>query len=216
MMKEKIITRDGSITFKDEKTGDHYHSITIGALEEAREKYAKQVRPSDGMVCLDFCFGLGYNTLALFKILKRCEVIAIENDPKIIDAIRDIEVPTEYKDDYDNIKKSIFEKTVDENKRLKLIVSDARDALKNLPDNSFDAVMFDPFAPSKDSDLWTQEVFDEMARIMKKGARLATYSCAGHVREKLKNAGFEVFDGVCLGRRAPSTLAVKRLKTSNF
>jgi tRNA U34 5-methylaminomethyl-2-thiouridine-forming methyltransferase MnmC len=44
---------------------------------------------------------------------------------------------------------------------------------------------------------------------MKKGGKLATYSCARVVRENLVAAGFSVSDGPCVGRRAPGTVAVK-------
>ena len=44
---------------------------------------------------------------------------------------------------------------------------------------------------------------------MIKESILATYSCARIVRDNLKEAGFEVFDGPSVGRRAPSTIAKK-------
>jgi tRNA U34 5-methylaminomethyl-2-thiouridine-forming methyltransferase MnmC len=45
---------------------------------------------------------------------------------------------------------------------------------------------------------------------MKPNSRLATYSCARVVRDNLKNAGFQIFDGPKLWRRGPSTIAVKK------
>ena len=47
---------------------------------------------------------------------------------------------------------------------------------------------------------------------MKSGARLATYSCAGKVRRALTEVGFEVIDGPIVGRRSPSTIAIKKRK----
>jgi tRNA U34 5-methylaminomethyl-2-thiouridine-forming methyltransferase MnmC len=44
---------------------------------------------------------------------------------------------------------------------------------------------------------------------MKEGAKLSTYSYARWIRNNLKNAGFEVLDGPILGRRSPSTIALK-------
>ena len=45
---------------------------------------------------------------------------------------------------------------------------------------------------------------------MKKESKLATYSCAGQVRRNLKEVGFKIKDGPCVGRRAPSTIAIKK------
>jgi len=60
---KKIITKDGSVTFKNESYDETYHS-TSGALEEAFEKFAKPCNLKDGMNVLDICFGIGYNSLA--------------------------------------------------------------------------------------------------------------------------------------------------------
>ena len=46
---------------------------------------------------------------------------------------------------------------------------------------------------------------------MKKGAILATFSCAGIVRRNLQEVGFEVKDGPVVGRRTPGTTAIKNL-----
>jgi tRNA 5-methylaminomethyl-2-thiouridine biosynthesis bifunctional protein len=54
-----------------------------------------------------------------------------------------------------------------------------------------DALYLDGFSPAKNPDLWSPAVFKSLARMAAEGATLATYSCAGHVRRGLSEAGFE-------------------------
>ena len=56
----------------------------------------------------------------------------------------------------------------------------------------------------------SESALENVSKIVKKGGVLATYSCAKIVRENLIAAGFEVKDGPCVGRRAPSTIAIKK------
>jgi len=44
---------------------------------------------------------------------------------------------------------------------------------------------------------------------MRKGGILTTYSCASIIRKNLREAGFLVKDGPVVGRKAPSTIAIK-------
>ena len=53
-----------------------------------------------------------------------------------------------------------------------------------------DAWFLDGFAPSKNPDMWTDELFACMARLARPGATLATFTAAGFVRRGLQQAGF--------------------------
>ncbi|MFW6311889.1 MAG: tRNA (5-methylaminomethyl-2-thiouridine)(34)-methyltransferase MnmD [Nanoarchaeota archaeon] len=210
---EKLITRDNSVTFVNEEYCESYHSKTVGALEEAMVKYVEPAKIKDGMKILDFCFGLGYNSLAAIYVASDLKIIGLENDLEIVDKIKVIDVPGEFKDKYKIIKKLACDlKYHDKNYDIKLIIDDARNTLKKLIENKemFDAVLFDPFSPKVCPHLWTQDIFDNLAKVMKKKSRLTTYSCATHVREKLKKAGFNVIDGPCFGRKSPSTIGEKK------
>jgi tRNA U34 5-methylaminomethyl-2-thiouridine-forming methyltransferase MnmC len=57
----------------------------------------------------------------------------------------------------------------------------------------FDLVYFDAFAPDKQPELWTTEVFGLIAQITNPGAILVTYSSKGMVRRALIDCGFQVF-----------------------
>lgn len=55
-----------------------------------------------------------------------------------------------------------------------------------------DAWFLDGFAPSRNNDMWSPELLQEVARLCAPGARLATYSVAGAVRRALETCGFGV------------------------
>ena len=55
-----------------------------------------------------------------------------------------------------------------------------------------DAWFLDGFAPSKNPDMWTPELFACMAKMARTGGTLATFTCAGFVRRGLQEAGFSV------------------------
>lgn len=202
---EKVITDDGSITFRNEKYDECYHSKS-GAIEEAFEKFAKPCKIKDGIKILDVCFGMGYNTLAAIS-LADVEVVGLENDKKILEEIENIEVDKKLKENYEKIKQAAKNLQYNCDKiKIKIILGDARETIKAI-NEKFDVVFLDPFSPQKCPELWTYEFFAEIAKRMKNGAVLTTYSYARLVRENLRKAGFRVEDGPIIGRRSPSTLA---------
>jgi tRNA U34 5-methylaminomethyl-2-thiouridine-forming methyltransferase MnmC len=206
-MKE-IKTRDGAVTFLND-IGDTYHSTTIGAIEEAFEKYVKPCEIKENSIILDFCFGLGYNSLAAITLLKRATIIGIDVDPKIIKKISEIEVPKEFEKKYNIIRllaKNL--KYKDDYYDLKLIVGDGKEVIKSL-NKMFDCVLFDPFSPKLVPGLWSYDIFKRLYEIMNINAKITTYSCARKIRENLKKAGFLIKDGPAVGRKSPGTIAVK-------
>jgi tRNA 5-methylaminomethyl-2-thiouridine biosynthesis bifunctional protein len=55
-----------------------------------------------------------------------------------------------------------------------------------------DAFFLDGFAPSKNPDMWSADVFKTLGRMARDGATLATYTAAGQVRRDLVAAGFQM------------------------
>jgi len=209
---QEIITKDSSITFRNEKYGETYHSVS-GALEEAFEKFARPCNLKNGMKVLDICFGLGYNSLAAIS-LANVEIVGLENDITILEKIQSDKIFKNNKnrkiiDNYNKIRIAARNLNYrDEKMKMKIILADARESIKKL-NEKFDVVFLDPFSPKKCPELWTKDFLNNIAKVMKKGSVLATYSCARVVRENLKAYGFVVKDGPCVGRNAPSTLAFK-------
>ena len=199
-----VKTKDNSYTFYNEEYEEWYHSVS-GALEEANEKYVKPLAVHDNQTILDVCFGLGYNSYAAMKVATKLKIIGLENDPEVLKAIQDFKID----DEYEIIKKVAREhKYKDDKYDMTLLIGDATKTIKNVEER-VDLVFFDPFSPKKCPELWTKEFFKDVHATMKKGAKLATYSCARLVRDNMKAFGFEVIDGPKIHRRGPSTIAIK-------
>jgi len=215
-----VKTEDESITLFSDKFKEHYHSLT-GALEEAEKKYIepckiKELAKTGKIVILDFCFGLGYNSLmGIYFALRenpdcKIKIIGLENDKRLFDEIKKIKLNVELEKFYKIIKE--LDKNdfcyKDDKIEITVIIGDARETVKKI-DEEFDAVFFDPFSPKKCPELWTKEVFADVIKLMKKNAVLATYSCAKSVRDNMKKAGLKVEDGPVVKRWAPGTVGFR-------
>ncbi|AXS80243.1 bifunctional tRNA (5-methylaminomethyl-2-thiouridine)(34)-methyltransferase MnmD/FAD-dependent 5-carboxymethylaminomethyl-2-thiouridine(34) oxidoreductase MnmC [Dechloromonas sp. HYN0024] len=74
---------------------------------------------------------------------------------------------------------------------LTLVFGDAATQLRAI-DASVDAFFLDGFSPQKNPELWSPQFCKGLARLTAPGATLATWTVAGHVRQALKDAEFDV------------------------
>lgn len=101
---------------------------------------------------------------------------------------------------------------------LTLLIGDVLEQLPQL-DGQVDAWFLDGFAPAKNPQMWTPELFAELARLSAPGATLGTFTSTGWVRRGLAAAGFkmkrvpgighkwEVLRGELIGLPAPDPAA---------
>nr|WP_318384069.1 bifunctional tRNA (5-methylaminomethyl-2-thiouridine)(34)-methyltransferase MnmD/FAD-dependent 5-carboxymethylaminomethyl-2-thiouridine(34) oxidoreductase MnmC [uncultured Enterobacter sp.] len=68
-------------------------------------------------------------------------------------------------------------------------------------DQRVDAWFLDGFAPAKNPDMWTAELFSAMARLTRPGGTLATFTSAGFVRRGLQDVGFTMRKSKGFGRK---------------
>ncbi len=83
---------------------------------------------------------------------------------------------------------------------LTLLIGDALEQLAQL-DARIDAWFLDGFNPAKNPQMWTPELFAELARLSAPGATLGTFSSAGVVRRALNDAGFQMKRVPGLGKK---------------
>lgn len=91
--------------------------------------------------------------------------------------------------------------------RLILLFGDIADVLPQLQ-AKFDAWHLDGFAPKYNPDMWTENVYAQVAARTKAGGTVASFSSAGHVRRGLAAAGFDVRKVKGFGFKWSSTTAV--------
>ncbi|MET0844884.1 MAG: bifunctional tRNA (5-methylaminomethyl-2-thiouridine)(34)-methyltransferase MnmD/FAD-dependent 5-carboxymethylaminomethyl-2-thiouridine(34) oxidoreductase MnmC [Pseudomonas sp.] len=86
-----------------------------------------------------------------------------------------------------------FQRLVLDNGRvtLTLLIGDALEQLPQL-DAQIDAWFLDGFAPAKNPDMWTAELFAELARLAAPGSTISTFTSTGWVRRLLNAAGFKM------------------------
>ncbi len=202
----KIIeTIDGSHTLKLDNANEHYHS-TNGAINESNHifinsAFAYKCNVAKAINILEVGFGTGLNAyLTIKKNLeenKKVSYIAYEPYPLS-------------KEEYSLLNYAIIEKFSDCNKKFLLLheipfgeeveIESGFKFIKHkekiqdasLPQNMFDIVYFDAFAPNIQPELWELNIFEKLYKSMKSYGVLITYSTKGDVRRSLKKCGFFV------------------------
>ncbi|HKS32648.1 MAG TPA: bifunctional tRNA (5-methylaminomethyl-2-thiouridine)(34)-methyltransferase MnmD/FAD-dependent 5-carboxymethylaminomethyl-2-thiouridine(34) oxidoreductase MnmC [Enterobacteriaceae bacterium] len=80
-------------------------------------------------------------------------------------------------------------------------INELTDRLDDSLNRQVDAWFLDGFAPAKNPDMWTPELFKAMSRLARPGATLATFTSAGFVRRGLQEAGFTMQKRKGFGRK---------------
>lgn len=83
---------------------------------------------------------------------------------------------------------------------LTLLIGDALELFGQL-DAQVDAWFLDGFAPAKNPDMWTPELFAELARLSTASTTLGTFTSTGYVRRRLNDAGFKMKRVPGLGKK---------------
>ena len=159
-------------------------------------------------------FGTGLNFFVTWKLwrensLPGCDLVyhSVERYPLTIEQIaRSISQWPElnpfleqFKDQYISLgDTSKFISLDDGNVSLKILIGDATNTLSSVK-FAADTWFLDGFAPSCNPDMWTPELFHEIARLSKTGTRLATFTAASAVRKGLTEVGFDMKKNVGFG-----------------
>ncbi|MFA5797384.1 MAG: MnmC family methyltransferase [Candidatus Woesearchaeota archaeon] len=225
-------TADGSLSFRNIAFDEMYHTKS-GAREEAFEKHARPIKvwEKENPIIYDVCFGLGYNAAAAIDLIRQngnkslITVYIFENDLEILEQIPTIDVSFDcfvliqnfIKKLIDNYKKNNqinnnqnhYEHFYTrENIKFIMLLGDARKTILEAEEMA-DFVFFDPFSPTHHPEMWELSFIKDVYAKMNVGGKLTTYSYARIVRETFAAAGFKVIAGPIIGRKSPSTIAIK-------
>jgi tRNA 5-methylaminomethyl-2-thiouridine biosynthesis bifunctional protein len=87
--------------------------------------------------------------------------------------------------------------------KLTLIFDHVLPALDRMFQNKYrmDAWFLDGFDPAKNQDMWSQDVFDRVAKLSESGTTAATFTSAGFVRRGLQASGFTMERAKGFGRK---------------
>jgi len=200
-------TYDGSSTLYVPDLDEHYHSMN-GAVQESQHVYieaglsyyinhrfhCKKLNQNEIQI-LEFGFGTGLNALLTADLAERQKIkihyTALEKFPLSEEITNQLNYSDINKYLFQKIHQSDWEKTVSINsyfdlKKINLDFVDFDFSQK------FDIIYYDAFAPDKQPEVWTQELFDNLFSSMNQGGILTTYCAKGNIRRMLQKSGFTV------------------------
>lgn len=183
--------------------------IESNALPRAWQGYESYVIGETG-------FGTGLNFLCAWKLFEetadegaQLHFVSFEKYPMQADEIRDALSVFEgelggyiqrFLNKYPILIPGFHRIAVTERVFLTLLFDDINDAIPEV-DAEVDCWFLDGFTPAKNPEMWTDTVFQNMARLSTPGASFATFTAAGGVKRGLREAGFEVEKKEGFGRK---------------
>ena len=200
---ELITTEDGSHTLHLPDLDETYHSIH-GAIQESNHVFVNaglnywlaQNQQAKSISILEYGFGTGLNALlTAIKIGPTIKVHyhTLEKYPLPKEIIRLLNYGKVLHNEvlFDKIHRVGWDK---EEAILPdfLLWKISTDFSTYNTTRSYDIIYFDAFAPSKQPELWTKEIFNSCYKLLNKGAVLVTYSAKGQLKRDLKSIGFRV------------------------
>ncbi|MBI6852704.1 bifunctional tRNA (5-methylaminomethyl-2-thiouridine)(34)-methyltransferase MnmD/FAD-dependent 5-carboxymethylaminomethyl-2-thiouridine(34) oxidoreductase MnmC [Pseudomonas cichorii] len=194
---------------------DVYFSTESG-LEETRHVFLVQndlrarftaLPAGDRLVIGETGFGTGLNFLCAWQLFQECahpearlHFVSVEKFPlSRADLQRALALWPELAafaepllDQYIAVHEGFQRLVFDEGRvTLTLLIGDALHMLPQL-DGQIDAWFLDGFAPAKNPEMWTPELFAELARLSAPEASIGTFTSTGWVRRALNAAGFKM------------------------
>jgi len=213
-------TADGSFTLFSEDFGEWFHSRE-GAYTEAYTTYVNataltQLAQAKAVSLLDVCYGLGYNTAAALATVQqvnpqcRVHLVGLELDGRVPKQAVDAGLVDRWSSEIQQILAQLaYEGQVNALPlHAELRLGDARQTIQTLANEGFqaDVIFFDPFSPPHCPELWTVDFIRQVARCLRPGGKLATYSCAAAVRAAFLEVGLHIGPMAAAGRCWPGTL----------
>lgn len=203
MTEVKIIkTEDGSHSLYVPSLSEHYHSIH-GAIQESNHVFIESglnysAVKYETIDILEIGMGTGLNVFLTYmencKLKKIISYHALEPNvlsENIISQLNYVEIIGKNSDIFQRIHNSDWNKIIDFGNRFSF--KKYHNSIQNVSlINKYNLIYFDAFAPDKQPELWTLEIFKKIFNYMKSNSILVTYCAKGTVKKILKEAGFVI------------------------
>lgn len=184
-------TSDGSHTIYVPDLNEHYHSVN-GAVQESVHVYIEaglNACALSDISVLEIGFGTGLNALLSLREAKKRGIslryTSIEKYPLAS------ELTDRLNYDVQALHSAPWNEWVAVDPLFSLFKMEADIRCCRLAD-TYDVVYYDAFAPDKQPDVWSQDIFDRIVAAMNPGGVLTTYCAKGEVRRMLQRAGLTV------------------------
>ncbi|MDR2914755.1 MAG: tRNA (5-methylaminomethyl-2-thiouridine)(34)-methyltransferase MnmD, partial [Tannerella sp.] len=198
------ITADGSHTLFVPELNEHYHSVN-GAVQESSHVFINaglKHCTKDRIHIFEVGFGTGLNAFLTLldaqsnnKTIHYTTIEAYPLDKSIVEKLN-------YPQLFSQKDRLIYQQLHDAEwnveveitphfflQKVKVSLLDFDFSLYKAP---FDLIYFDAFAPDKQPEMWTQEIFNHLFEITTNNGILVTYCAKGVVRRMMQAAGYTV------------------------
>ena len=193
-------THDGSKTLYRPDINETYHSIH-GALQESLHVFIKMGLDEfkgQNINILEIGFGTGLNAwLTLLNKPKNQEInyTSLETIPLNKEITNQLNYHLLVKNEnakeaFIKIHNADWNMFIEIEKGFNVNKLEASIQKANLPQNHFDLIYFDAFAPNKQPELWEVPIFEKMYNLLKPNGKLVTYCAKGQVRRNMEIANF--------------------------
>lgn len=206
MLRQPVITKDGSHTVSVPEMNVTYHSLH-GAIQESLHvfieaglKYWLSNFNHGDIHIFEMGFGTGLNALLTYIEAEKRNIpvhyTAVELFPLQPEEIKSLNYCEQLKRPdlvpvFERLHDSEWEKEINMSSFFKL--QKVKTNLANFSSNQhFNVIYFDAFAPTAQPDLWTKEIFQKLNSMLYPGGLLTTYCSKGEVRRAMQAAGFIV------------------------
>ncbi len=200
-MPDIVITEDGSHSIYVQSLDEHYHSVH-GAITESQHVFIeaglKQIKNRHIRI-LEMGFGTGLNALLTLAEASASNISIHYTGIEKYPLERTITDSLNYESIIDPTWKGMLKLIHDSPWQQEVLIKPEFILKKIQCDmhemelaDEFDLVYFDAFAPEKQPELWTEDLFRQIFLSMRSHSILTTYSSKGIIRRNLKAAGFWV------------------------
>jgi tRNA U34 5-methylaminomethyl-2-thiouridine-forming methyltransferase MnmC len=198
-------TKDGSNTLYVPELNEHYHSVH-GALQESQHVFIKHglehvLHLRKDIKILEVGFGTGLNAILTYPFALAQKAFiqydTLEKFPLGIDVVEQLHfdkviLNPEMQEVFMELHKAPWNEPVDVIPYFTL--QKIHETLEEFvaPQAYYDLIYFDAFAPEKQPELWSDEMFAKLYKATRPGGVLVTYCAKGSFKRSLRAAGFEV------------------------
>ncbi|WP_101689547.1 tRNA (5-methylaminomethyl-2-thiouridine)(34)-methyltransferase MnmD [Dysgonomonas massiliensis] len=202
-MRTKIeTTADGSHTLFVPELDEHYHSVN-GAVQESMHIFIRtglHHHPERELNIFEIGFGTGLNAYLTAidaeqnnRLIRYTSIEAYPVDQELASQLNYPSQAGQRSDLFASLHVAEWDTPIRINDNFILHKIEADFTKFDFSRiEKIDIVYFDAFAPEKQSDMWSQELFDNLYRVMNNGGILVTYCAKGVVRRMMQQSGFMV------------------------
>jgi tRNA U34 5-methylaminomethyl-2-thiouridine-forming methyltransferase MnmC len=209
-------TKTGEYTLYIPSMDETYHSRN-GAISESRHVFLQEGldRIEGNTQVLEVGFGTGLNALLAAQYAK-------ENKTKIyFHTLEPFQVPFDLiekigygqllsgEELFTKLHTAEWETNVKISENFTLHKTTQKLEYVRLENDTYDCIFFDAFAPKKQPELWSSEIFRKLYQATKTGGVLTTYSAAGQLKRDLIAAGYTIENPPGANGKREMTVAIK-------